>query len=97
MSQPLNIELLAAFMTIATSANPAKINDAIIKLEAQFLAHMDTINQFIDLEPEAALQVLKFQYPDHAKLLSSPLAPRAAQRIQAYLKQKGATNGEAIT
>lgn len=93
MSQPLNVELLAAFMTIATSVNPAKINEAMVKLEAQFLAHLDTINQFVDLEPEAALEVLKFQYPDYARLMSSPLAPKVVGRIQEHLKKKGAPDG----
>lgn len=90
MSQNLpNAELLAAFMTIATSANPAKINTAIIALEERYSDYLDRINVLAEVPPDVVIATLKAQYPDIAKLLSSPLAPRAVERIQAYLKQKG--------
>ena len=94
MSQPLNIELLAAFMTIATSANPAKINEAIQQLEQRYSDYLNIIYQFVDMEPEVVLVSLNAQYPEFAKAMSSPLAPRAVERIQNYLKQKGNENAD---
>lgn len=85
-----NAELLAAFMTIATTANPVKLNAAMVALEERYSEYLDRINVLADVEPEIVIATLKVQYPDIAKPLSSPLAPKVVRRIQEYLKQKGA-------
>lgn len=89
MSQSNNAELLAAFMTIATTANPVKLNAAMVRLEEQYSDYLDRINVLADVEPEIVIETLKVQYPDIAKLLNSPLAPKVVSRIQEHLKKKG--------
>ena len=80
MSQSNNAELLAAFMTIAITANPVKLNAAMVKLEDQYSDYLDGINVLADVEPEIVIGTLKAYYPDIANLLSSPLAPTVLQR-----------------
>lgn len=87
-----NAELLAAFMTIATTASPIKLNDALVALEERYSEYLDRINVLADVEPSIVIATLKAQYPDLAKVLSSPLAPRVVQRIQEHLKKKGNGN-----
>lgn len=87
-----NIELLAAFMTIATTTNPVKLNEAMVALEERYSDYLDRINVLADVEPSIVIATLKAQYPDIAKLLSSPLAPKVVERIQEYLKKKGNTS-----
>lgn len=87
-----NAELLAAFMTIATTANPARLNAAMIQLEEQYSEYLDRINVLADVDPEIVIATLKAQYPDIAKLLGSPFAPKVVERIQEYLKKKGNEN-----
>ena len=88
-----NAELLAAFMTIATTANPVKLNAAMIQLEELYGEYLDRINVLADVDAEIVIATLKAQYPDIAKLLSSPLAPKVVSRIQEHLKKKGAQDG----
>lgn len=88
-----NAELLAAFMTIATTANPVKLNAAMVALEERYSDYLDRINVLADVEPAIVIATLKTQYPDIAKLLSSPLAPKVVSRIQEHLKKKGVQNG----
>lgn len=87
-----NAELLAAFMTIATTANPVKLNAAMVALEERYSEYLDRINVLADVEPQIVIATLKAQYPDIAKLLSSPLAPKVVSRIQEHLKRKGNEN-----
>lgn len=88
-----NAELLAAFATIATTANPVKLNAAMVALEERYSDYLDRINVLADVEPSIVIATLKAQYPDIAKLLSSPLAPKVVKRIQEHLKKKGASDG----
>lgn len=88
-----NTEILAAFLTIATTANPVQLNAAIVALEERYSDYLDRINVLADVEPSIVIATLKAQYPDIAKLLSSPLAPKVVSRIQEYLKKKGVSDG----
>ena len=89
-----NAELLAAFMTIATTANPVKLNAAMVALEERYSDYIDRINVLADVDAEIVIATLKAQYPDIAKVLSSPLAPKVVSRIQEHLRQKGNENAD---
>ena len=92
-----NAELLAAFMTIATTANPVKLNAAMIQLEERYSEYLDRINVLADVEPQMVIATLKTQYPDIAKMLDSPFAPKVVSRIQEHLRKKGAQDGNQET
>lgn len=83
-------KLFGIFMTIAVVADPAKYNAKIAELEQQFPEHVETIKPLIELSVKDIINGLLARFPELEKELSSPLAPKVIERVQAYLKTKGA-------
>lgn len=89
MNQINKAKLFGIFMTIAVVSDPAKYNAKIAELEQQFPEHVETIKPLIELSAQDIINGLLERFPELKKELSSPLAPKVIERVQAYLKKKG--------
>lgn len=89
-NQPNKAKLFGIFMTIAVAADPLKYNAKIAELEQHFSNYVEAIKPLIELTPDDVITTLRARFPEIDKELSSPLASKVIERIQEYLKQKGA-------
>lgn len=88
-NQPIPNSLKTRFMMVAILRDEGRIADQIESIKRDFGEYLETVQEFIDLEPNAVLAKLKQTYPQIADVLSSPLAAKVVTRIQNHLRKDG--------
>ena len=96
INNPKAIKLMFTFSAIAQTEDWAKLRPLFMKLERDYNEYMATVQEFVNLEPAAVVEMLCLRFPALDAVSKLPQVKdktlNVIEKAQAYLKEKGNKN-----
>ena len=96
-SNPSPLTLMAKFTIIAREQDAAKLRLLFVQLERDYNEYMATVQEFVNLEPTAVVEMLCARFPALDAVSKLPQVKdktlNVIEKAQAYLKEKGGQGG----